>query len=92
MSFGFSEKRFKKEDKPWQCQPETLNDYFKRYAYNAKLIDALKGFIASGAPGGLHDLILLSFRYRLISILEDYNVPSNWIALLTGTKRRNSDS
>lgn len=85
-------KKFKQEDNLWNCPHATLNDGFKRHAYNAKVIDAPKGFILSGAPRGLFDLTPSSFRYRLISILEDYHVPSNWIGLLTGTKRRNPGS
>jgi len=41
----FRSKKFKQEDKPWQRRPETLNDRFKRYAYQAKLIDAPKGLL-----------------------------------------------
>lgn len=84
---------FKDEDCPWAYSTETTkNAMFKKYAYDAGVIDAPHGLWPNGVPKGLSPVTPHINRQRKQTIAERHKINSNWIDHMLGHIPKGTDA
>ncbi|MFA5307260.1 MAG: hypothetical protein WC365_07475 [Candidatus Babeliales bacterium] len=88
----FAKKGLKGSDKPFGYDSQWLIKVFKKYAYEAKIVDAPLGITDEGVPKGLCPYHPQCLRKRRQTIQESVGTNQNWVDFLMGHKPRGADA